>query len=78
MRMIAAPLPAPVRRISFVPVIRCARYLERIVSVVNKDRLTEANRTKHSSALSYKETDTKFKMRCKCEKESQIAGSGKE
>lgn len=49
-RIQEAPIPAPVRKISLVPVIRCAKYLERVASVVNKERLTEANRTKHSSA----------------------------
>lgn len=42
--------PCPVCRISLVPVIKWARNFERAASFVNKDRLTEASRTKHSSA----------------------------
>lgn len=42
--------PCPVCRISLVPVIKWAKNLERAASFVNKDRLTEASRTKHSSA----------------------------
>lgn len=42
--------PCPVCRISLVPVIKWAKNLERAASFVNKERLTEASRTKHSSA----------------------------
>lgn len=42
--------PCPVCKISLVPVIKWARNFERAASFVNKDRLTEASRTKHSSA----------------------------
>lgn len=42
--------PCPVCRISLVPVIRWAKNFERAASLVNKERLTEASRTKHSSA----------------------------
>lgn len=42
--------PCPVCRISLVPVIKWAKNLERAASFVNKERLIEASRTKHSSA----------------------------
>lgn len=48
-------VPWPACKISFVPVIRWARNFERAASFENRERLTEANLTKHSRAYNYTE-----------------------
>lgn len=47
-------VPWPLCNISLVPVIRCAKYLDRTLSE-KTERLTEAKRTKHSRACKQKE-----------------------
>ena len=43
-------IPSPDWRISLVPVIKWAKNMERAASFANKERLTDASLTKHSSA----------------------------
>lgn len=57
--------PCPVCRITLVPVIKWAKNLERAASFVNKERLTDASRTKHSSAWKEKKLMPKRERRFK-------------
>lgn len=61
--ILESKIPFPVCKTSLLPVIRWAKNFERAASLVNKERLTDANLTKHSNACSKQENKLKWKKK---------------